>query len=64
MLRLSLLLRRYTHDTKGGALVEYAVIFAVLAGLTVGVMTALGGALEDVFTAISGALTTIGAGIP
>jgi Flp pilus assembly pilin Flp len=56
MFRLVTILRGLRRDDKGGALAEYAIIFAVVASLTVAAISALGTSLQELFTAVSESL--------
>jgi Flp pilus assembly pilin Flp len=56
---LATLMKQYARDEKGAALVEYAVIFAVLIAGTVTAVSAIGPELTIVFDAVAGAVTTL-----
>lgn len=54
------LLRRLETDEDGAALIEYVILFAVVAGVTLAAITGLGGAISKVFTGMSNWLNTSG----
>ncbi|MEM8952470.1 MAG: hypothetical protein AAGC99_24440, partial [Pseudomonadota bacterium] len=56
---LATLLKQFADDESGAALVEYAVIFAVLLAGTVAAFTAISGELDTIFTNIQQALAAI-----
>lgn len=59
MSRLAYLIRLFSKDENGAALVEYAVIFAVVIAGTIASFTAISGELTNVFTAVTNLLDSI-----
>jgi Flp pilus assembly pilin Flp len=59
MSHLVKLIQSFSKDESGAALVEYAVIFAVLLAGTIGTIGLVSDQLNLVFTNITGALTAI-----
>jgi len=53
MNKLFHLIRQAQKDESGASLVEYAVLFAVVAGGSVAALTAMGGSISTLFGAIS-----------
>lgn len=57
------LLRRLENDEDGAALIEYVILFAVVAGVTLAAITGLGNAISGIFNGMSswlnGASTTL-----
>ena len=59
MSHLPMLLQRFSKDESGAALVEYAVIFAVLVAGTVTALGLISPQLVNIFGNVTTALTTI-----
>jgi Flp pilus assembly pilin Flp len=59
MSHLVKLIQSFSKDESGAALVEYAVIFAVLVAGTVASLTAISGGLADIFTQVAGVMTAL-----
>ena len=59
MSHLVKLIQSFSKDESGAALVEYAVIFAVLLAGTITAFTAISGELTLVFTAIEGIINDV-----
>lgn len=59
MSHLAMLLQRFCKDESGAALVEYAVIFAILLAGTIGALGLVTDQLQLVFGNIETALSTI-----
>lgn len=59
---LTTLMKQYARDEKGAALVEYAVIFAILIAGTVAALNAITPDLTSVFVAVEQILTDVAAG--
>lgn len=57
MSHLVTLMKRFAEDENGAALVEYAVIFAVLVGGSIAVLGAIGPQIQAVFQSITTQLT-------
>lgn len=64
MSRLPSFLKRLRDDDEGAALVEYAVIFAVLIAGTVTALGLIAPELVDIFTLIGTTLAAIAALVP
>jgi Flp pilus assembly pilin Flp len=64
MSHLVMLLQRFSKDESGAALVEYAVIFAVILAGTIGLLGGISDNLGAVLTNIQGVLASIGALAP
>lgn len=64
MSHLVKLIHRFSKDESGAALVEYAVIFAVLLAGTITAFAAISTELGTIFTSIQGALNTVAVLIP
>jgi len=58
-LRIRIAARRCVDDEQGQALVEYAVILALVAVLTIGVLQALGTSVSGVLGRVSTALASV-----
>jgi pilus assembly protein Flp/PilA len=58
-LRIRTAARRCVDDEKGQALVEYAVILALVAVLTIGVLQALGTSVSGVLNRVGTALASV-----
>ena len=59
---LASLMKQYARDEKGAALVEYAVIFAVLIAGTVTAVSAIGPQLTTIFNAVATSVTGLATG--
>ena len=60
MSHLVTLIKQFVRDESGAALVEYAVIFAILIAGSVAVMTTIGTSVLNVVTEVQNQLTTNG----
>ncbi len=59
MLRLAKLARRFKDDESGAAMVEYAVIMAIVIGIVAATWTNIGVSLANVFTSVQNVLTEV-----
>ncbi|MGI9507779.1 MAG: Flp family type IVb pilin [Geminicoccaceae bacterium] len=64
MSHLAMLLQQFSEDESGAALVEYAVIFAVLIAGTVTALGLIAPQLVNIFGVVETALTGIAALLP
>jgi len=62
MSHLAILMKQFAQDEGGAALVEYAVIFAVVIAGTIGAFGLMQDQLVAVITAVTGILTTVATG--
>lgn len=58
------LLRKLENDEDGAALIEYVILFAVVAGVTLLAITGLGSAISAIFNGMSGWLNNTKSLIP
>lgn len=54
------LMKWFASEESGQGMVEYALIIALVAIVVIGVLTTLGGTLQDTFTGITDGLTSAG----
>lgn len=59
MSHLATLMKQFARDESGAALVEYAVIFAIMIAGSVAVLTAIGGNIFTIVTAVQTQLAPI-----
>ena len=64
MSHLTMLISQLARDESGAALVEYAVIFAILIAGSVAVMTAIGGDVLDIVGDVQTQLATVAGIVP
>jgi len=55
------LIKRFVNDESGATAIEYGLIAGLLSIVIIGVLTTMGGDLDDVFTRLQGALATAAA---
>lgn len=58
MTKVADLLRKLEKDEDGAALIEYVILFAVVAGVTLAAITGLGSAISGIFQNMSNWLNT------
>lgn len=58
------LLRKLERDEDGAALIEYVILFAIIAGATLAAIVGIGGDLKNIFANMGGWLTNNASNFP